>query len=432
MSSGVCLAERPEERLGECAPSPKRIQVLSETGFGQAPEQIMVAPEEDLPEHERAYQSEAEATEDKDAEVKHENDDGVDWALVSRKRRLIERSLADGSTVGLKMAAVEEGGLVCDDYRRLVWPRIGGVNVYETSPRPSLAEIEQHAYYQQVVLDVKRSLKRFPPSIAEGQRIALQDRLVFMIMRVLMKNPELHYYQGYHDICVTILLVLGEEVGFLLVDRLSCSNLRRFMDKTMAQTADMLEHIYPLIGHESPELRDFLDRAQVGIMFCLSWVITWFGHVLADYDTVVRLFDLFLASHPWMPIYLSAAVVLHAREEILALDCDLAPVHSYLSRLVEGDLPFEQLIVQARQLIEDHPPSKLLAELAHTRGQRNEHVRPVASFRNRGMLWRCARYAGALVAASGTWKGALTVAATAVLIAVWYQAYRKNSQLAWL
>ncbi|KAH8039911.1 hypothetical protein HPB51_009167 [Rhipicephalus microplus] len=318
MSSGVCIAERQEERLGERAPSSKEIKVLSETGFDRVSD--MGAPD-DLPEHERAYQSEAETVEDKDAEVKH--DDGIDWALVSRKRRMIERALADGSTVGLKMAAVEELGLICDDYRRLVWPRIGGVNVYETSPRPSLAEIEQHAYYSQVVLDVKRSLKRFPPSIAEGQRIALQDRLVFMIMRVLMKNPELHYYQGYHDICVTILLVLGEEIGFLLVDRLSCSNLRRFMDKTMARTADMLEHIYPLLGHECPELRDFLDRAQ--------------------------------------------AVVLHARDEILALDCDMAPVHSYLSRLVEGDLPFEKLIVHARELLEEHPPSELQAELARTR-----------------------------------------------------------------
>lgn len=424
MSSGVCIAERQEERLGERAPSSKEIKVLSETGFDRVSD--MGAPD-DLPEHERAYQSEAETVEDKDAEVKH--DDGIDWALVSRKRRMIERALADGSTVGLKMAAVEELGLICDDYRRLVWPRIGGVNVYETSPRPSLAEIEQHAYYSQVVLDVKRSLKRFPPSVAEGQRIALQDRLVFMIMRVLMKNPELHYYQGYHDICVTILLVLGEEIGFLLVDRLSCSNLRRFMDKTMARTADMLEHIYPLLGHECPELRDFLDRAQVGIMFCLSWVITWFGHVLADYDTVVRLFDLFLSSHPWMPIYLSAAVVLHARDEILALDCDLAPVHSYLSRLVEGDLPFEKLIVHARELLEEHPPSELQAELARTR-RRDEHARPVVAARNRGRLWRCARFAGALVAASGTWKGALTVAA--VLFAVWYQAYRKNVvHLAW-
>lgn len=30
-------------------------------------------------------------------------------------------------------------------------------------------------------------------------------------MRVMVCNPELHYYQGYHDICVTILLVVNGE-----------------------------------------------------------------------------------------------------------------------------------------------------------------------------------------------------------------------------
>jgi len=43
-------------------------------------------------------------------------------------------------------------------------------------------------------------------------------------------------------------------------------------------------------------------------MFCLSWLITWYGHVLSDFQDIVRLYDFFMACHPLMPIYLAAGV----------------------------------------------------------------------------------------------------------------------------
>lgn len=49
-------------------------------------------------------------------------------------------------------------------------------------------------------------------------------------------------------------------------------------------------------------------RAEVGTVFALSWLITWFGHVLSDFRHVVRLYDFFLACHPLMPIYFAAVV----------------------------------------------------------------------------------------------------------------------------
>lgn len=52
----------------------------------------------------------------------------------------------------------------------------------------------------------------------------------------------------------------------------------------------------------------FSHRAEVGTIFALSWLITWFGHVLSDFRHVVRLYDFFLACHPLMPIYFAAVV----------------------------------------------------------------------------------------------------------------------------
>ena len=44
-------------------------------------------------------------------------------------------------------------------------------------------------------MDVNRSLKRFPPGIAEDDRPGLQDQLTRLIVRVLLKHRTLHYYQ---------------------------------------------------------------------------------------------------------------------------------------------------------------------------------------------------------------------------------------------
>ena len=67
-------------------------------------------------------------------------------------------------------------------------------------------------------------------------------------MRVLLKHPELHYYQGYHDVAITFLLVVGEEMGYHIMERLSISHLREFMAPTMEKTTYLLNYMYPIVS----------------------------------------------------------------------------------------------------------------------------------------------------------------------------------------
>ena len=95
---------------------------------------------------------------------------------------------------------------------------------------------------------MNRSLKRFPPGIKEEARPELQDQLTRLIVRVLLKHPELHYYQGYHDVAITFLLVVGEEMGYHIMERLSISHLREFMAPTMEKTTYLLNYMYPIVS----------------------------------------------------------------------------------------------------------------------------------------------------------------------------------------
>ncbi|XP_058058242.1 TBC1 domain family member 20 [Anopheles bellator] len=273
------------------------------------------------------------------------------------KRIKIENALDDPKTPPetWKQFAKSEYGLINDDLRRKVWPLLVGVDPQQVDPAPSLEQLNNHPEYNQVVLDVNRSLKRFPPGIPYEQRVALQDQLTVLILRVIIKYPHLKYYQGYHDVAITFLLVVGEEVAFHVMEILSTNHLVECMQETMEPTQRRLMFIYPLIRHENAALCSYLERSTVGTLFALPWYLTWFGHSLNSYRSVVRLYDYFLASDFLLPIYVTSAIVIYRQNEIFQEDCDMASLHCLLSQLPE-DLPFEYLLKSAETLYRKYPP----------------------------------------------------------------------------
>jgi len=274
----------------------------------------------------------------------------------------IEEALRTGDKDKLSQLAVSDGGLLTDEVRVRVWPRLLGINMLETvTVLPGEEELSTHPEYNQVVLDVNRSLKRFPPGIEEAERPLLQDQLTRLIVRVLVAQPTLHYYQGYHDVAITFLLVVGEHIGYQIMEKLSVSHLSKFMAPNMEQTMSLLQLMYPIIRLSNPSLHSHLVKAELGTIFALPWLITWFGHVLPDYSDVVRLYDFFLAGPPLMPVYLATAIVLHRQEEILATECEMSAVHGLLAK-IPVNLPFESLLVNCQQLYEKFPPYKVERE----------------------------------------------------------------------
>ncbi|KAM9814030.1 TBC1 domain family member 20 [Neosynchiropus ocellatus] len=283
----------------------------------------------------------------------------------SRKEADIAQALnaTPVDVAALRRMAISEGGLLTDEIRQQVWPKLLNVPPKVLEEEPDIVERENNKDYNQVLLDVQRSLRRFPPGMPDEQRAGLQEELIDIILRVLKRNPQLHYYQGYHDIVVTFLLVVGERLASTLVEKLSTHHLRDFMDPTMDNTKHILNYLMPIIERVNPEVHDFMQQAEVGTVFALSWLITWFGHVLSDFRHVVRLYDFFLACHPLMPIYFAAVIVLYREEEVLDCECDMAMVHHLLSQIPQ-DLPYETLISRAGDLFVQFPPSELAKEAA--------------------------------------------------------------------
>jgi len=228
----------------------------------------------------------------------------------------------------------------------------------------SLEELRLHPEWGQVELDVHRTLARFPPNISVPERRQLQGDLTPMIVELLHSDASFHYYQGFHDVCLTLILILGVEhartVGRHLVTK---SSLRNYLTKSFEESALRELHLIYVILHKcDPELERRLRLAGLGTFFALSWVITWFSHSLRTLKQVALCFDLFLASGSLMPIYVSAAMIEHRRKEIFAVEAEMSVLHDLLNHIPES-IDIEAVLKRARKLYSEYKPRKVQGKL---------------------------------------------------------------------
>ena len=129
---------------------------------------------------------------------------------------------------------------------------------------------------------------------------------------------------------------MGLDLPARVLVQVSQFHLRDFLKPNFKELQTAIElTLFPLVARLDMPVHDFLLDADMQPFFALSWIITWFSHEVRDTELVKRLFDVFIVSHPLMPIYLSVAMVLHTvnRQDILGADHDFGTVHQTLRDL---------------------------------------------------------------------------------------------------
>lgn len=259
-----------------------------------------------------------------------------------------------------------------------------------------MASHSRHKDADQILLDIERSLWHFAEVASwSGEKLARRRaQLTAVIHAVLLSNEQLHYYQGYHDVVAVFLLVCDNpQQAMAVAEYVSQYYMADAMGPDFKLVAQQVNLIPQLLERIDPELHAFFVEAKVDPFFCLSWVITWFAHNVHDLDTVCRLYDVFLCSHPLFVYYLSvqvsssvlcvrhtkfgrlrcryspcwssgcfcgrrrlfAQVILHFRATILTGPCEDTVIFTLLNKLPE-DLPWEALIRATDDMCETFPP----------------------------------------------------------------------------
>ena len=274
-----------------------------------------------------------------------------------------------------------KGGFQSNRLRRKVWPLLLGVSRYEDDKETLVASggikcliDETHEDVAQVQLDIARALwsQSEKKSWDEEKLGQMRGRLSNIILAIISQNRSLHYFQGYHDVCSVLLLVMAEEASeadkagdgdygiessdFFLYRMTRALTETYFVDSACSDFTTVtrtMSFILAIVRLRDTELHDFLREAQVPPFFATSWLITWFSHDIEDFEEVARLFDACLSSPPFYCLYVCAAFVLLNRNRILEVECDFAMAHNALSKGVERwGLAVEEVITLADQLMQ--------------------------------------------------------------------------------
>ncbi|ETI40633.1 hypothetical protein, variant 2 [Phytophthora nicotianae CJ01A1] len=263
----------------------------------------------------------------------------------------------------VRRLAITPKGLVSEEFRREAWPFLLGVdrltqNGLSTTGNSSA---ETHRDAAQVEKDVERSLWHYDvlQRIKESDRRSKRRALTQIILGVLNANDELFYFQGYHDIVSVFLLTLGNSKNTMqAVQNVSETYQREPMRSGFEQVMETTRLLFPLLDAADELLFQHLHASGVEPFFALPWMITWFAHQLKRFEDVARLYDVFLVTHPLFSLYVSAGVVLEAREKILRCERDFGTMHGMLSSLPLS-MDIEKVIARALVLFHQLPPEQL-------------------------------------------------------------------------
>lgn len=261
-----------------------------------------------------------------------------------------------------KVAAVR--GLVNNYLRRRVWPLLLGIGAASDDASAPYSELAcgTHRDTQVVQVDVERSLWAYTNGWSEVQRDEKRAALKRLLTAVVTRSGgAVHYYQGLHDIASVLLMTVGEAMGYRLLVHLTGCQLRDCTRPSLDAVLEQLPMIVYILKQADAELAQYILKAGILPYFALSWYITWFAHEVQSLPQIARLFDLFMASHPLMPLYVGAVAMKASREKLLAVGGDDAEMHSALSKLsILGVLSTDELAVQALALYKLCPPEQML------------------------------------------------------------------------
>ncbi|KAM3545412.1 hypothetical protein ARSEF1564_001725 [Beauveria bassiana] len=294
----------------------------------------------------------------------------VDW----QKQDAIRAACHDADVSALQRLAESEGGFLTDSLRQLAWPILLGlpaprIDAAQDEPLPesehhvdggsdSWKELPRHRDEDQVQLDVNRSFVYYPHDLSDCDLERRRSQLSALISHVLRVHPYLCYFQGYHDICQVLLLVLGPARAAPCVARLSILRIRDFMLPNLGPTTAQLRLLPDILAAADSALRAHV--ATVEPFYALAGTLTMYAHNIEAYRDIARLFDALLAREPVFSLYLFAQIVIDRRDEILAIDePDLLQV--VLARVPSAGMDIDRLVARAAELFRRYPPETLPA-----------------------------------------------------------------------
>lgn len=275
--------------------------------------------------------------------------------------QLREAVLYSHNALYLKLAATSEKGLVSTEIRKSAWPII-----LAADNKPWEIKDYSNKDSELIERDIERSIfgTDLTDSYTEEHRQEKRKELTKIINTIVKKNPDLHYFQGFNQICTVFLVTAGMNIAYHMSEKSSLTLLKDTMRKGFEEGLiqqlkliyDILEVADPLVATKLKTLYSYDGEVEIPAI-AVPWVICWFSSTLSSWNEISRIFDFCIATHALAPIYLSAVVILWKKNELLCCE-ENYEVHQ-LFRDLDG-IDVESLCCEAFRLMIRLTPSKLV------------------------------------------------------------------------
>ena len=145
------------------------------------------------------------------------------------------------------------------------------------------------------------------------QQNNLQQVLDAVLVKTQQVNEQkMNYYQGMNDVVAVLLLTMGPNMAYYASDIASRFLLTDYLQLPFDQgLIPLFQLVFFLLKKVDPDLYSLVsdDGLQPMPIFATSWILTTFAHDIENFDAVQTLYDVMLASHPLMIIYLVVAMI---------------------------------------------------------------------------------------------------------------------------
>lgn len=212
--------------------------------------------------------------------------------------------------IHLRSYSRKPGGFQNNQLRARIWPKLLGINRFILSDYRYYI-VTPHRDESQIRADVERSLWNYEPMKfwKESYRERRREVLAEIIMAILSKNNHLHYYQGFHDLVSTVMLVVEDDfLAFAISEYIALHYVSDYMKENFDIVSQFLKILLVLIRSADLELFEHLEQARMEPFFAISWLITWFSHDVKHLSGIARIYDVLLSSPPIFCFYLCAVV----------------------------------------------------------------------------------------------------------------------------
>lgn len=276
---------------------------------------------------------------------------------VEFKLLLLEEVLRGNNHYELVLLALSDGG-ISPQVRLPCWCRL--LEVDETKDEVRLSHVLCNTKdSRQIELDVARS---YGGALHGSEK---RSKLKTFLRSFFAARPDLHYYQGFHDVCIVVLYVTEEQP--LLQHRICeniCDNflLRDALHTDFTKVEALSRCVGELVKLADPTIGRLLE--SIPSFWSVSMLITWFAHDIPDIEAKARVFDAVLASPTYFPIYLAAALPLLPNVREALVNAETESFHDVLrnaAKQIDSIVEADQLIRTARELVDQVSPSLFIS-----------------------------------------------------------------------